>query len=84
LSSQQSTADDRPQRSAHTHYAGRWHVEGRDVLHEIRIAMHLWLLGTTQRRQAMLAGDTLELRGDEPYDASGNLRRHHVVWKRAR
>jgi len=85
LSQQQSTADDRATAfGTYMHYAGRWHIEGRDVLHEIRIAMHPGLLGTTQRRQAMLAGDTLELRGDEPYDASGSLRRHHVVWKRAR
>jgi len=85
LSSQETTTDDRAAAfGAYMHYAGRWHVEGRDVVHEIRIAMHPGLLGTTQRRRTTLAGDTLELHGDEAYDASGNVRRHRVVWKRAR
>jgi len=84
-SSSDSTADDKAAAFAsYMHYGGRWRVEGRDVVHEIGIAMHPGLIGTSQRRATMLAGDTLELRGDETYDASGSLRRHHVVWKRAR
>jgi lipocalin-like protein len=85
LSSHETTTDDRAAAfGAYMHYAGRWHVEGRDVVHEIRIAMHPGLLRTTQRRRTTLAGKTLELCGDEVYDARGNVRRHRVVWKRAR
>src|SRR5262245_2936977 len=39
LSSQDSTADDKAAAFAsYMHYAGRWHVESRDVVHEIGLA----------------------------------------------
>ena len=85
LASPASTAEQKAAAfSTYMHYAGRWRIDGHDVLHEISIAMHPGLIGSTQRRNAVLTGDELELRGDEKLDASGNVRRHRVVWSRAR
>jgi len=85
LSSQARTAEAKAAAFAsYMHYAGRWRIDGCEVLHEISVAMHPGLIGTTQRRRAALAGDVLELSGDEALDDRGSVRRHRVVWKRAR
>jgi hypothetical protein len=69
--------------ASYMHYAGRWRMDGGDVLHEISFALHPGLIGTTQRRHVVLAGPTLELTGDEVFDTAGSVRRHRVLWKRA-
>ena len=70
--------------SSYMHYAGRWHVEGNEVVHVIEHALHPDLVGTRQRRRVELRGDELELSGDERIDAAGSLRAHRVSWRRAR
>ena len=69
---------------SYMHYAGRWHVEGNEVVHVIEHALHPDLVGTRQRRRVQLRGDELELTGDERIDAAGSLRAHRVSWRRAR
>jgi hypothetical protein len=70
--------------STYMHYAGRWHVEGEEVVHAIEHALHPDLVGTRQRRRVELHGDELELRGDERFDTTGAVRAHRVSWRRAR
>jgi hypothetical protein len=70
--------------SSYMHYAGRWHIDGSDVVHEIEHALHPDLTGTQQRRHVELRGDVLLLTGDECYDAAGSVRAHRVSWRRAR
>ena len=70
--------------SSYMHYAGRWRIDGRDVVHEIEHALHPDLAGTQQRRHVELDGDMLLLMGDERYDAAGSVRTHRVSWRRSR
>jgi hypothetical protein len=69
--------------SSYMHYAGRWRIDGTDVVHEIEHALHPDLVGTQQRRHAELRGDVLLLTGDERFDATGSVRAHRVTWRRA-
>ena len=69
---------------SYMHYAGRWRIDGAEVVHEIEHALHPDLVGTQQRRRVELNGDLLLLTGDERYDAAGSMRAHHVSWRRAR
>ena len=69
---------------SYVHYAGRWHVDGGDVVHQVEFALHPSLSGTVQRRRVLLDGDALELTGDEVLTGSGDVRRHCVDWRRAR
>ena len=70
--------------SSYMHYAGRWHIEGDEVVHAIEHALHPDLVGTRQRRRVELHGDELELRGDERIVTTGAVRAHRVSWRRAR
>jgi len=65
-------------------YSGHWRVSGSDVHHVIELAMNPNLLGTRQVRGAILRDDELELRASEPLEGSGGVRRHRILWRRAR
>lgn len=63
-------------------YGGRWEVQGDVVVHRVSLAANPALVGTDQRRHAHLDADQLTLSADEP--VAGRLRRHRLVWRRAR
>ena len=68
---------------SYLHYAGRWHVEGGNVVHSVDYAMNPNLLGTTLVRSVSLDGDSLELSAEEALEAAGQTRRHRILWRRA-
>ncbi len=65
------------------HYAGPWHVEGDEVIHQARIALNPNFTGTEQRRKVSFAADgTLTLSADDT-DEKGRARHHVLVWRTA-
>jgi hypothetical protein len=64
-------------------YAGRWHVAGREVHHQVELAMNPNLLGTRQVRGARLRDGELELTAEEPLEQAGSVRIHRILWRRA-
>ncbi len=79
-----SEADKSAAFTSYLQYSGRWHVDGGDVHHVIELAMNPNLLGTRQVRSALLHGDELELGATEPLEGSSDVRRHRILWRRAR
>ena len=65
-------------------YAGTWSVADGHVVHAVELAMNPNLIGTRQVRHVALDGDRLELGAEEPLEAPGKVRRHRIVWRRAR
>jgi hypothetical protein len=65
-------------------YSGTWSVADGDVVHAVELAMNPNLIGTRQVRHVLLEGDRLELGAVEPLEAPGLVRRHRIVWRRAR
>ena len=65
-------------------YSGTWSVADGNVVHAVELAMNPNLVGTRQVRHVALDGDRLELGADEPLEAPGQVRRHRIVWRRAR
>jgi hypothetical protein len=63
-------------------YAGRWHVEGATVVHDVRWSMNPVLIGTRQLREASFASGILRLEALES-DARGRSRSHEILWQRA-
>ncbi len=63
------------------HYAGRFHVEGDEVVHTVTTSLNPGLVGTTQRRRARLSGRGLSLSATEVL-AGGLSREHHLTWTR--
>ncbi len=61
-------------------YAGRWHLDGLEVVHEVTLALDPGLVGTRQRRRVDLEGDRLVLSADETVD--GQARHHRLTWRR--
>jgi hypothetical protein len=70
--------------SSYVHYAGRWRIDGGEVVHEVEHALHPDLVGTEQRRRVEVNDDILVLAGEERLDALGSVRVHRVRWLRAR
>jgi hypothetical protein len=70
--------------AGYLHYAGTWSVAGGAVVHAVELAMNPNLVGTRQVRHASLEGDRLELRAEEPLESPGQVRRHRILWRRAR
>jgi hypothetical protein len=68
---------------SYLHYAGRWHIDGGNVVHTVDYAMNPNLLGTIQVRSVSLDGGSLELGAEEALEAAGQTRRHRVLWRRA-
>jgi hypothetical protein len=61
-------------------YGGRWALDGSTVTHEVLHAANPALIGTQQRRQARLTGDTLFLIAEETVPTQ---RTHSIEWRRA-
>jgi len=68
---------------SYLHYAGRWHIDGGNVVHAVDYAMNPNLLGTIQVRSVSLDGGSLELGAEEALEAVGQTRRHRILWRRA-
>lgn len=62
-------------------YAGRFSLEGDDVIHHVDFALSPDLVGQDNRRHATLEGDLLHLRYDIT-PKSGVIRHYHLTWKR--
>ncbi len=63
-------------------YAGRWHVLGDDIIHDVHWSMNPVLIATRQVRHARLLGNELRLQAVEQ-DARGRSRSHRIDWIRA-
>ena len=61
-------------------YAGRWSLDGRQVRHEVTVALNPAMVGTLQLREARLDGRTLTLSAEET--VADGLRRHRLLWRR--
>ena len=62
------------------HYAGRYRIEGGDVIHYVTLGLNPDFPGTEQLRHAELDGHTLALSGK---DRVGEVTRFHaLVWHR--
>lgn len=61
-------------------YAGRWRVEGGEVVHAVEVAQNPALVGTEQRRTVLLDGAALALVAQE--SAGGATRTHTLRWRR--
>jgi len=70
--------------AGYLHYSGTWRVADGHVVHAVELAMNPNLIGTRQVRHVALDGDRLELGAEEPLEAPGQVRRHRIVWRRAR
>jgi hypothetical protein len=64
-------------------YAGTFHVEGGDVVHDVTMSLFPNWIGTTQRRHVALTDDghTLELRSD-PFVLRGRRSAQRLTWER--
>lgn len=62
-------------------YAGRWRLEGEEVVHEVAMATLPELTGRAQRRHASLQGDELVL-SYEMVTRGGVTRRFALRWRR--
>jgi hypothetical protein len=63
-------------------YAGRWRVDGEDVVHDVLWALNPAMAGTEQRRQMTFAGEHELTLSAEEIDARGRTRRHRIRWRR--
>ena len=61
-------------------YAGRWHLEGDVVVHQVEVALNPAMVGTEQRRAVTLDGASLELVAAEPLTTG--TRTHALRWRR--
>jgi hypothetical protein len=62
------------------HYAGRYSVEGNDVIHHVTLSLNPNFVHSEQLRHAELDGQTLVLSGK---DQAGEVTRFHsLVWHR--
>jgi len=67
--------------SSYFHYAGRYRVQGGDVIHYVSMSMNPNFPGSEQLRHAELDGQTLVLSGK---DSVGDVTRFHsLVWHRS-
>lgn len=62
-------------------YAGRWHLDGDTVVHDVLLSANPAMVGTRQRRHVHLDGGSLTLSADEP--VGEHVRRHRLAWHRA-
>lgn len=79
-------ADDRAKAAAfdsYFHYAGRWRVDGNNVVHAVETALNPNMVGTDQVRHAEFNsnGVQLVLSASEPLP-KGSKRRHVLRWRR--
>jgi hypothetical protein len=62
-------------------YAGRWHIEGEEVVHELEAGTFPNWTGTVQRRPFRLDGDELHLFPPRLL-MNGKMRRSELRWRR--
>lgn len=63
-------------------YAGTWQLAGQQIVHDVAVSSHGYLVGTRQTRQLALDGPLLTLSGSAP--AAGNPPQERVlIWRRA-
>lgn len=62
------------------HYAGRYHINDGAVFHDVTQSLNPNFVGSQQKRNVALNGDSLVLSGEEPAD--GKLRLHTLTWHR--
>lgn len=60
------------------HYAGRFRVDGSDVIHYVTQSLNPNFVGSEQLRHIELDGSTLVLSGRD--EAGGETRLHQLVW----
>jgi len=66
-------------------YAGRYAIEGDDVVHHVTQALFPNLVGTDQRRRMrFFDGDALELTAEDHVPGSSIVRTHRLQWRRPR
>ena len=63
-------------------YAGMWQLAGEQVVHEVVVSSHSYLIGTRQVRDFALDGDLLIVSGTTPVGA-GAPQRRVLTWRRA-
>jgi hypothetical protein len=66
-------------------YFGRYSIDAENdaVIHHVDVSFFPNWKDTTQRRQAVLQGDQLQLSSEEPFDSSGRTFVARILWKRA-
>jgi hypothetical protein len=62
-------------------YAGRYRIEGDEVIHTLDFSLMPNAVGTEQRRKITWDGEILRLSYELP-TRSGNLRQYNMLWKR--
>lgn len=64
------------------HYAGRFRVDGDDVIHYVTQSLNPNFVGSEQLRHIELDGSTLVLSGRD--ESAGVVRLHQLVWHKLR
>jgi hypothetical protein len=67
--------------SSYLSYAGKYRVDGRDVVHQIELCLLPDWVGLDVRREVTLRGNLLTL-SDPPFEMHGKKITSHLVWKR--
>lgn len=62
-------------------YAGRWRVDGDEVVHDVELALVPEVVGQEQRRRARMEGEELVLTYGVP--ARHGVARFELRWRRA-
>jgi hypothetical protein len=64
-------------------YAGTFHVDGGDVVHQVTMSLFPNWVGTTQRRHVALSADGRELElSADPFLLRGRLSTQRLAWER--
>ncbi|MYT28897.1 MULTISPECIES: lipocalin-like domain-containing protein [unclassified Streptomyces] len=63
-------------------YAGTWRLDGKQVVHQVVVSSHAYLVGTRQTRQLTLEGPVLTLSGSAGA-AGGPPQQRVLIWRRA-
>lgn len=65
-------------------YTGQWWLEGQTIVHRVNCSLNPILIGTEQRRDALISGESLDLTAVESETHAGRIktRRHNIRWRR--
>jgi hypothetical protein len=74
-------AEDSAALKTYVSYAGRYEIDGDDVVHHVELASFPNWTGTDQRRQIHIEGARLRLSA-EPFLYEGRMITAHAVWER--
>lgn len=76
-----ASANDRLEAAqSYFHYAGRWHIEGNNVIHRVEFSLNPNMVSTTQIRHAEFDGEDLILSASE-VNPAGASRHHRLIWE---